>query len=138
MQTRTLVLPLPEVETETNTWTKRNNSRLLRAVVTRATGQYRHAVAMLHLGRIRVYEINALDRARLTTADPNATASVLGLPEKVASMSTQGRGLKKRIVALLASCGVDMQVLFYAGAVGGSASYSVMGGAKHPIECVRI
>ena len=57
-------------------------------------------------------------------------------------MSTQGQGLKKQNVALLASCGIDidMQVFFYAGAVGGSASYyvMVMGGAKHPIECVRV
>ena len=45
---RPLVLPLPEVEAETKTWTKRNRPWLLRAVVvTRATEQYRHTVAML-------------------------------------------------------------------------------------------
>ena len=63
---------------------------------------YRHNAAMLHLGRVRVYEINPLDRDRVT-ADPTANASVLGQPEKVASISTQGRGDKKRIVALLDS-----------------------------------
>ena len=86
---------------------------------------------MLHLGRIRVYEINPLDRDRVT-ADPN------GQPEKVASIHTQGRSDKKRIVALLESCGVDMQIMFYADAVNGSPSYSVMGGAKYPILCVRM
>ena len=103
-----LVLPLPEVETQTKSWTKRNNPWLLSAASTRgkAKGPVLRRAAILHLGRIRVYETNALDSARVT-ADPNATVPVLGLPEKVTSMSTaeEGRGLKKRIVAHLASCG---------------------------------
>ena len=138
---RPVVMPLPEVDAATKLWSKRNNQWLLRAAAaTKPTGRYRHnAAAMLYLGRIRVYEMGPLDRDRFT-ADPNATISVLGQPEKVASIHTQGRGEKKRIVALLESCGVDMQIMFYADAVSGSPSYSysVMGGAKYPILCVRM
>ena len=135
---RPLVLPLPEVDAVTKGWTKRNNPWLLRAAAaTKSTGRYRHNAAMLYLGRIRVYEMGPLDRDRFT-ADRTATISVLGQPEKVASIHTQGRGDSKRIVARLESCGVDMQIRFYADAVSGSASYSVMGGAKYPISCVRM
>ena len=98
---------------------------------------HHHTAAMLHLSRIRVYEMDPLDRGRVT-ADPNATISVLGQPEKVASIHTQGRGGNNRIVALLESGGVDMQIMLYADAISGSASYSVMGGAKYPILCVRM
>ena len=131
---RPVVMPLPEVDAATRGWTKRNNQWLLRAAAaTRSTGRYRHLAAMLCLGRIRMYEISTLDRDRFT-ADPSATIAVLGQPEKIASIHTQG----KRIVAILESCGVDMQIMFYADAVSGSPSYSVMGGAKYPILCVRM
>ena len=135
---RPVVMPLPEVDAATRGWTKRNNQWLLRAAAaTKSTGRYRHNAAMLYLGRIRLYEMGPLDRDRFT-ADRTATISVLGQPEKVASIHTQGRGDSKRIVARLESCGVDMQIRFYADAVSGSASYSVMGGAKYPISCVRM
>ena len=135
---RPLVLPLPEVDAVTKGWTKRNSPWLLRAAAaTKSTGRYRHNASMLNLGRIRVCEMGPLDRDRFT-ADRTATISVLGQPEKVASIHTQGRGDSKRIVARLESCGVDMQIRFYADAVSGSASYSVMGGAKYPILCVRM
>ena len=135
---RRLVFPLPDADAATKGWTKRNNPWLLRAAAaTRSTGRYRHTAAMLSLGRIRVHELNPLDRDRVS-ADPNATILVLGQPEKVVSVHTHRRGEKNRIVALLESCRVDMQIMFYADAVSGSASYSVMGGAKYPILCVRM
>ena len=131
---RPVVMPLPEVEAATKLWSKRNNQWLLRAAAaTKSTGRYRHSAAMLCLGRIRMYEISVLDGDRFT-ADPSATIAVLGQPEKIASIHTQG----KRIVAIL-ECGVvDMQIMFHADAVSGSPSYSVMGGAKYPILCVRV
>ena len=131
---RPVVMPLPEVEAATKLWSKRNNQWLLRAAAaTRSAGRYRHLAAMLCLGRIRMYEISVLDRDRFT-ADPSATIAVLGQPEKIASIHTQG----KRIVAIL-ECGVvDMQIMFHADAVSGSPSYSVMGGNKYPILCVRV
>ena len=131
---RPVVMPLPEVEAATKLWSKRNNQWLLRAAAaTKSTGRYRHSAAMLCLGRIRMYEISVLDRDRFT-ADPSATIAVLGQPEEIASIHTQG----KRIVAIPKSCGVDMQIMFHADAVSGSPSYSVMGGAKYPILCVRV
>ena len=137
-----VVLPLPEVDASTKEFTRRNNPWKLSAVPPRAhqTGAVLHPVAHLYLGRIRVVEVSATDHGRLSF-DKESTISVLEQQEKVVSTSRLSGRSSGRYVAHPASCGVDMQVRFYAadaGDAGSGASYSVMGGANHPIRCVRL